>query len=108
MRRSCELARYLEMRIRQEPELELLSPADLNIVCFRYRGNDALNREIVADMQEAGIVAPSLTKIGERSAIRACFINHRTQTGDVDALVAAAIAFGRQRTDRSGQARTAS
>lgn len=109
--KSCQLARYLETRIRQEPELELLSPADLNIVCFRYRGNDALNREIVADMQEAGIVAPSLTKIGERSAIRACFINHRTQTGDVDALVAAAIVFGRQRaqrTDRSGQVRAAS
>ena len=96
--KSCQLARHLEERVRQEPELELLSPAELNIVCFRYRGTDALNSEIVADMQEAGIAAPSLTKIGGQVAIRACFINHRTQTDDVDALVTATIAFGRLRT----------
>jgi aromatic-L-amino-acid decarboxylase len=92
--KSCQLARYLEMRVRQEPELELLSEAQLNIVCFRYRGTDALNTEIVADMQEAGIAAPSMTTIGERIAIRACFINHRTRAEDVDALIAATIRFG--------------
>jgi len=97
IQKSCQLARYLEMRVRQEPELELLSEAQLNIVCFRYRGTDALNTEIVADMQEAGIAAPSMTTIGERVAIRACFINHRTRTEDVNALVAAAIGFGRRR-----------
>lgn len=96
--KSCQLARYLETRIRQEPELELMSPADLNIVCFRYHGDDALNREIVADVQEAGIAAPSTTTIDGRTTIRACFINHRTQNEDVDALVAATIAFGRLRS----------
>jgi len=100
--KSCELARYLEARVRQEPELELLSPAGLNIVCFRYRGSDVLNTEIVADMQEAGIAAPSTTTIGGRTAIRACFINHRTQSEDVDALIAAAIAFGRRRLQTAG------
>lgn len=100
MEQSCRLARHLEMQVRREPELELLSGADLNIVCFRYRGADALNTEIVADMQEAGIAAPSTTTIGGRTAIRACFINHRTQIADVDALVAATLAFGRARIRR--------
>jgi glutamate/tyrosine decarboxylase-like PLP-dependent enzyme len=35
--RSCALARYLEERIRETPELELMAPVELNIVCFRYR-----------------------------------------------------------------------
>ena len=35
--RTCALARYLEGRIRESPELELLAPVELNIVCFRYR-----------------------------------------------------------------------
>jgi aromatic-L-amino-acid decarboxylase len=97
MMKSCVLARHLETRVRAEPELELVAPAQLNIVCFRYRSDDALNHDIVADMQEAGIAAPSLTTLSGRTAIRACFINHRTEIEDVDAMVDAALVFGRKR-----------
>src|ERR1700733_15480468 len=38
---TCELARYLEGRIAQQPELELLAPVELNIVCFRYRAHES-------------------------------------------------------------------
>lgn len=93
--KSCALARHLESRVRAEAKLELLAPAQLNIVCFGYRGGD--NAAIVADLQESGIAAPSLTTIEGRAAIRACFINHRTEMRDVDALVQAVLAFGRQR-----------
>jgi glutamate/tyrosine decarboxylase-like PLP-dependent enzyme len=93
---SCAMARYLEARVKREPELELVAGAQMNIVCFRYRGSDALNSEILADMQEAGIAAPSSTTLNGRMAIRACFINHRTTTQDVDALVEATLAFGRR------------
>jgi aromatic-L-amino-acid/L-tryptophan decarboxylase len=97
MAQSCAMARHLEARVRSEAELELMAGAQLNIVCFRYRGDDGLNSEIVADMQEAGIAAPSLTTLNGRVAIRACFINHRSGFQDVDALVDATIAFGRRR-----------
>jgi len=101
MEESCAMARHLEMRIGNEAELELAAPVGLNIVCFRYRGSDALNGEIVADMQEAGIAAPSTTMLDGRMAIRACFINHRTTIADVEALVQAALAFGRRRSGQS-------
>ncbi len=39
--RTCELARYLENRIAQTPELELAAPVELNMVCFRYRAGRA-------------------------------------------------------------------
>jgi len=57
---TCALAKYLEARILAEPQLELLAPVNLNIVCFRYRAEDAnaVNAEIVADLHEAGIAAP--------------------------------------------------
>ena len=75
------------------------APVPLNIVCFGYRGPDAnrLNAEIVADLHEAGRVAPSLTTIGGRTAIRAAIVNHRTAVEDVDALVASVLAVGRRR-----------
>ncbi|QOZ70493.1 pyridoxal phosphate-dependent decarboxylase family protein [Bradyrhizobium arachidis] len=96
--RSCALAKYLEARILAEPRLELLAPVNLNIVCFRYRAADAVNREVVADIQESGIAAPSSTTLDGKFAIRAAIVNHRTEETDIDALVAAVLKFGAQRS----------
>ena len=63
-----------------------MAPVALNIVCFRLRapglddaGLDRLNAEIVADLQESGVAAPSTTTLGGRTAIRVCLTNHRTR-----------------------------
>jgi glutamate/tyrosine decarboxylase-like PLP-dependent enzyme len=94
--RTCAVARYLEARVKADPRLELLAPAQLNIVCFRYRAADAdaVNAKIVVDLHESGIVAPSTTTIRNVLAIRAAIVNHRTQPSDIDALIDATIAFG--------------
>jgi aromatic-L-amino-acid/L-tryptophan decarboxylase len=99
--RTCALASYLEARILAEPRLEVLAPVQLNIVCFRYRAADAnkVNREIVIDIQESGIAAPSTTLLDGQLAIRAAIVNHRTDTCDLDALLAAVIRFGAARTE---------
>lgn len=101
---TCELARYLAERILATPELELLAPVSLNIVCFRYRCglegvgaeriNDRINADIVADMQIAGIAAPSTTTLNGQLAIRAAIVNHRTRRQDIDQLIAATLRFG--------------
>ena len=66
----------------------------LNIVCFSVKGDvtGRINREIVMDLHESGIAAPSTTKIGGRPVIRAAIVNHRTQTRDMETFVAAAEA----------------
>ncbi len=100
--RTCALAGYLEARILEEPRLELLAPVQLNIVCFRYRAADAhsnaLNGEIVSDVQESGTSAPSTTMLNGRLAIRAAIVNHRTDIVDIDALIAAVLEFGARRS----------
>lgn len=100
--RTCALAQYLGQRVETHPALELLAPVQLNIVCFRYRGAepDRLNADIVADLHESGIVAPSTTTIDGRLAIRAAIVNHRTEKRDIDALVDATVAFGDARARR--------
>jgi aromatic-L-amino-acid/L-tryptophan decarboxylase len=97
---TVSLARMLAARVAAEPELELLGPVPLNIVCFGFRGADAdrLNAEIVSNLHEAGRVAPSLTTIGGRTAIRAAIVNHRTAAEDVNALVSSVLALGRAAT----------
>jgi aromatic-L-amino-acid decarboxylase len=96
----CRLAQHLRSRIIAEPQLELLAPVPLNIVCFRFRGPDpdTLNTAIAADVQESGIAAPSTTHIEGRLAIRAAIFNHRTRECDVDALVKAVLKHGNRRT----------
>ena len=101
MLQTCRLARRLAERVDAEPELERLAPVPLNIVCFRYRAgadSDRLNDELVVQLQESGIAAPSTTRIDGRLAIRAAIVGHRTRTEDVDALVEAVLSLGRRLT----------
>ena len=92
---SCALARALAARIDAEPELERMAPVATAIVCFRYRGDDALNASIVERLHREGHVAPSTTTIGGRTVIRAALFNHRTEASDIEALVDGVIAAGR-------------
>jgi glutamate/tyrosine decarboxylase-like PLP-dependent enzyme len=109
MSHSCTLAQYMKERIEACPELELMAPVALNIVCFRFRCPDAtvdaVNGEIVADLHESGIAAPSVTTVRDRTAIRAAIVNHRIAAADIDALLDAVLAFGRSRTPGLGGAR---
>jgi aromatic-L-amino-acid decarboxylase len=96
-------AKRLERLVAIEPELELVAPVDLNIVCFRYRGPqsghgdlDALNRELLMRLQERGIAAPSSTSLGGRFALRVCIANHRTREEDLELLVAKVLELGRE------------
>ncbi len=99
METTCSLARSLEQRIVNEPELELLAPVSLNIVCFRYRSQRAvneLNSQLVIELQESGLVAPSSTEINDQVAIRAAIFNHRTTSRDIDLLIDMTLRLGRK------------
>ncbi|PRC91500.1 Glutamate decarboxylase and related PLP-dependent protein [Solimicrobium silvestre] len=99
---TCELAQYLKQRVEQEPQLELLAPVNLNIVCFRYVGTSKLsasdlnnlNTELVIRLQESGVVAPSSTLIQHQFAIRAAIVNHRTTRLDMDNLINTTLLLG--------------
>jgi glutamate/tyrosine decarboxylase-like PLP-dependent enzyme len=106
---NCRLARELGARVSAHRELELLAPVALNIVCFRYAPAglapsdlDRLNGDIVADLQESGLAAPSTTGIGGCAAIRVNITNHRTRAADLAVLVDAVVAIGRRRIAAGG------
>jgi aromatic-L-amino-acid decarboxylase len=100
---TCDLAETLAIRVDREPVLERMAPVALNIVCFRYVAAgwdlDQLNADIVADLQEAGIAAPSTTIVNGALAIRAAIVNHRTNYADIATLVDAVLEIGRRRVE---------
>jgi glutamate/tyrosine decarboxylase-like PLP-dependent enzyme len=100
---NVEQAGYLADRVRATPELELMAPVPLNIVCFRYRGDgtggvdlDQLNTELLMRLQERGIAVPSQTILGGRFALRVAIVNHRSRREDFDLLVEKSVELGRE------------
>jgi aromatic-L-amino-acid/L-tryptophan decarboxylase len=89
--RALDLARAAERMVRDEPELELMSPAQLGIVCFRRRFADTseewqrarLNAALVGQFEQAGLGLVSSTSLGGRYAIRLCVLNHTTREDDI-------------------------
>ena len=100
---NVEQAKYLAELVNEDPNLELLAPVPLNVVCFRFRGGlgdenqlTEVNREIVLRLQEAGTAAPSTTVIANRFAIRVANVNHRSRRADFELLVRDVVRIGRE------------
>ena len=94
VRQNIDQARYLAELIRKAPDLELLAPVPLNIVCFRYVAQhrddaalDALNQELLIQLHEQGIAVPSNLTLGGRFALRVAITNQRSRREDFDLLV---------------------
>ena len=96
-------ARHLADLVEAHPDLELLAPVPLNVVCFRYapRGFPSgelnrLNEEILIRLQESGIAVPSGTVLQGRYALRCANVNHRSRRSDFDVLVDAVVRIGQE------------
>jgi glutamate/tyrosine decarboxylase-like PLP-dependent enzyme len=87
---AMRLARLAEALVRAEPALELLSPAQLGIVCFRVAtaglddaAADALNERVNARVNAAGRVLISSTRLRGRFSLRMCILGYRTTEAEV-------------------------
>jgi aromatic-L-amino-acid decarboxylase len=103
IQQNIDQAHYLEKMIDVSPELELMAPVTLNVVCFRYfkphlddAALDTLNKEILVEIQEQGIAAPSGTLVGGKYVLHVAHTNHRSRREDFDTLVREVIRIGNE------------
>jgi glutamate/tyrosine decarboxylase-like PLP-dependent enzyme len=94
-------ARYCANLVEAHPDLELLAPVALNIVCFRFAPTDVpiddvngINEEILLRVQESSLAVPSSTMIGGAFALRITITNHRSKKPDFDLLINAVSDIG--------------
>jgi len=94
--RCNRLANLLEARLRALPDFELLAPASLSVVNFRYRpagrGLDeatlnALNDSISKAVSESGEAHMPTTRVRGKTSLRACFLHYENDEGDVEHLI---------------------
>jgi glutamate/tyrosine decarboxylase-like PLP-dependent enzyme len=92
--RHIELARRVAAQVDAAPDLELLAPARLNVICFRYRPPgladeelDDLNRRLGAAVLADGRVYFGTTVYRGCVAFRPAISNWRTTEQDADLIV---------------------
>jgi aromatic-L-amino-acid/L-tryptophan decarboxylase len=94
--RCNRLAKLLEARVRAEPDFELLAPASLSVVNFRFRPQgrglvdaelDSLNERISEAVSASGEAHLPTTRVRGRVSLRACFLHYENDESDVDHLV---------------------
>jgi glutamate/tyrosine decarboxylase-like PLP-dependent enzyme len=92
--RHLDLAQRLAERVEEAPDLELLAPVQLNIVCFRFNPPGAeeselndLNARLGEAVLADGRVYAGTTVYEGRTALRPAIVNWRTREADVDLLV---------------------
>jgi glutamate/tyrosine decarboxylase-like PLP-dependent enzyme len=88
------LAEHAESVLRGRDGWEVVSPAQLGIVCFRRvpagvpaAELDRVNDQLVASAVADGYAAPSSTILDGRTVIRLCTINPRTTFADVETTI---------------------
>jgi glutamate/tyrosine decarboxylase-like PLP-dependent enzyme len=107
IRADIDLAQRLHALAAAEPELEA-GTQHLSITTFRYVPSDVLadtaasaayldelNRRLVAALQTGGEVYVSNAVIEGRQFLRACIVNFRTTTADIEALAKIVVLRGR-------------
>jgi glutamate/tyrosine decarboxylase-like PLP-dependent enzyme len=83
--RGFAQAEFVEARVRRMPGWEIVTPAHLGIVCFRYsKADDAAHMRLVQTVLQDGFALITSTVLRQRTVLRTCTINPRTTNDDID------------------------
>ena len=100
---GMDLAARAEDHVRESPVLELLNPASLGVICFRFNpgknhidenGLEQVNRTVLARVFWEDPAFLSSTSLKGVFALRLCIINHNTTWDDVRETLEAVGQFG--------------
>lgn len=88
---GCVLAELVEKLIRETPGWEIVSPAQLGIVNFRYVSDgtrteqelDAINQSISKKITESGFAQIFTTELQGKKVLRMCTIHPETTEKDI-------------------------
>ena len=83
LREALRLAQVLKSLIEEDDDFELSAPVYLSLVCFRYRGEDAITRRLLAGINATGRAFLSHTVLKGKFVLRFAIGNFQTTEQDV-------------------------
>lgn len=84
IRRHVELAQEFAAWVESDARFELAAPAPLNLVCFRMRGPDARNEELLRRLNASGALYLTHTKLSGRFVLRMSIGQMETEARHVE------------------------
>jgi aromatic-L-amino-acid decarboxylase len=84
VRQHVALAHELAGWIEADPRFELAAPVVLNLVCFRHRGGDAVNQQILDRVNASGRLFITHTRLHDRLTLRFCVGQTNTERRHVE------------------------
>jgi aromatic-L-amino-acid decarboxylase len=84
VRRHVELAQRFASWVEASGRFELAAPAPLNLVCFRHRGGDEVNRRLLERLNGSGRLYLTHTTLSGRYTLRFCVGQTRTEARHVE------------------------
>ncbi len=93
--RGFELAEMAQAAVLRREQFELVTPAQLGVLTFRFRPRDTpagaldrLNQALVEAVISAGYAMISTTRLSGQIVLRLCLINPRTNPEDIEGVLA--------------------
>jgi len=99
--RGFELAEIAEHELRARKGWEILSPAQMATVCFRFGNNNELQTRLVDEIMNDGYALLTSTELRGAVALRLCTINPRTTEQDIIGTINRLDQLARKLSDSS-------
>lgn len=97
MEHGFALAEFTEACLRKMPGWEIVTPAQMGIVCFRHSdANDAAHMRLVQTMLQDGFALITSTVLRGRTVLRTCTINPRSTEDDITRTLERLDGFARR------------
>ena len=84
IREHVNLAQQFSRWVTESADFELAAPAPLNLVCFRHRGGDEINRQILERLNRSGDIYLTHTLLNGKFTLRLCIGQTQTATRHVE------------------------
>jgi aromatic-L-amino-acid decarboxylase len=84
IRRHVELAQQFAGWVREDARFELAAPVPLNLICFHHKGGDAINQQIMENLNRSGDLFLTHTKLNGNFTLRVCVGQTNTEEQHVE------------------------
>ena len=84
VREHVRLAQQFAEWVRNDNRFEVVAPVPLNLVCFRHKGGDAANQELMDRLNRSGDLYLTHTKLNGKLTLRLCVGQTNTKARHVE------------------------
>lgn len=78
IRKHIEMAQQFASWVETSQDFELAAPTPLNLVCFRHRGGDQINQQLMDALNQSGELYLTHTRLDNRLTLRLCVAQTNT------------------------------